>query len=147
MREAEQLIAVYHMGFLVCLCLTVAFSLLSTVLFFRFRIRRVFGYITGRAEKRSVKLLKDKSAMSVRLKDEKVPVRMIPNEGAQQRAVEDRSPVTELLSPEDHSPVTELLSPEQPGDARDVAGIDAHQRTGRFIIVKEQIWVHTDERI
>ena len=55
MREAEQLIAVYHMGFLVCLCLTVAFSLLSTVLFFRFRIRRVFGYITGRAEKRSVK--------------------------------------------------------------------------------------------
>ena len=51
MQETEQLITLYHTGFIIFLILTILFAALSVLLFFLFKIRRVFDYLTGRAEK------------------------------------------------------------------------------------------------
>ena len=62
MQEAEQLISLYHTGFIVCLCLAILFAVLSVVIFFVFDIRGVFDFMTGRAEKRTIRKMEEENA-------------------------------------------------------------------------------------
>ena len=70
MQEAEQLISLYHTGFIVCLCLAVLSAVLSIVLFFVLDIRGVFDFMTGRAEKRTIRKMQEENAKTGKLREE-----------------------------------------------------------------------------
>lgn len=70
MQESEQIIALYHTGFIVCLCLAVVFAALSVFLFLKFRIRKVFNFITGRAEKRTIRQMEEENAQTGKLRQD-----------------------------------------------------------------------------
>ena len=65
MQETEQLITLYHTGFIIFLILTILFAALSVLLFFLFKIRRVFDYLTGRAEKRTIRQMEEETGDSL----------------------------------------------------------------------------------
>lgn len=50
--QSEQIINIFHSGFIICLVLTILFAALSIFFFFRFKIRDVFNAITGRAQRK-----------------------------------------------------------------------------------------------
>lgn len=68
--ETEQLIGVYHTGFIVCLILTILFVALSVLLFFKLRIRDVFNFMTGRAEKMTIRRMEEENAKTGKLRQE-----------------------------------------------------------------------------
>lgn len=70
MQETEQLITLYHTGFILFLILTILFAGLSVFLFFLFKIRRVFNYLTGRAEKRTIKQMEEENAQTGKLRQD-----------------------------------------------------------------------------
>lgn len=70
MESSERLIELYRMGFIICLCLAAVFLLLSIFFFFKFRIRDVFDFLSGRAEKKSVKQMEEKNAKTGKLRDD-----------------------------------------------------------------------------
>lgn len=70
MQETEQLITLYHTGFIIFLILTVLFAALSVLLFFLFKIRRVFDYLTGRAEKRTIRQMEEENAQTGKLRQD-----------------------------------------------------------------------------
>lgn len=70
MQETEQLIALYHTGFIICLILTILFAALSVFIFFMFKIRRVFDFLTGRAEKRTIKQMEEENAQTGKLRQD-----------------------------------------------------------------------------
>lgn len=74
MQETEQLIALYHTGFIICLILTILFAVLSIFLFFKLKIRYVFDFLTGRGEKRTIKQMEEENAQTGKLrKDTYIP--------------------------------------------------------------------------
>lgn len=70
MQQSEQLINIFHVGFIICLCLAVVFAIVSIILFFRLRIRDVFDFLTGRAQKRSVKQMEEENAKTGKLRQD-----------------------------------------------------------------------------
>ena len=70
MQAAEQTISLYHTLFLIFLVLTVIFALLSILLFFTFRIRQVFDFLTGRGEKRTIRQMEEENAKTGKLRQE-----------------------------------------------------------------------------
>lgn len=70
MQETEQLITLYHTGFIIFLILTILFAGLSVLLFFLFKIRRVFDYLTGRAEKRTIRQMEEENAQTGKLRQD-----------------------------------------------------------------------------
>ena len=70
MQETEQLITLYHTGFIIFLILTILFAALSVLLFFLFKIRRVFDYLTGRAEKRTIRQMEEENAQTGKLRQD-----------------------------------------------------------------------------
>ena len=70
MQGTEQLIAVYHTGFIICLCLTILFAALSVFIFLKFRIRGVFDFLTGRAQKRTIKQMEEENAQTGKLRQD-----------------------------------------------------------------------------
>jgi len=70
MESSERLIELYRMGFIICLFLAAVFLLLSIFFFFKFRIRDVFDFLSGRAEKKSVKQMEEKNAKTGKLRDD-----------------------------------------------------------------------------
>ena len=70
MQETEQLITLYHTGFIIFLVLTILFAALSVLLFFLFKIRRVFDYLTGRAEKRTIRQMEEENAQTGKLRQD-----------------------------------------------------------------------------
>ena len=70
MQQTEQLITLYHTGFIIFLILTILFAGLSVLLFFLFKIRRVFGYLTGRAEKRTIRQMEEENAQTGKLRQD-----------------------------------------------------------------------------
>ena len=68
--ETEQLIGLYHTGFIVCLILTILFVALSVLLFFKLRIRDVFNFMTGRAEKMTIRRMEEENAKTGKLRQE-----------------------------------------------------------------------------
>lgn len=70
MQGTEQLIAVYHMGFIICLCLTILFAALSIFIFLKFKIRGVFNFLTGRTQKRTIKQMEEDNAQTGKLRQD-----------------------------------------------------------------------------
>lgn len=68
--ETEQLIGLYHTGFIVCLILTILFVALSVLLFFKLRIRDVFNFMTGRAEKMTIRRMEEENVKTGKLRQE-----------------------------------------------------------------------------
>lgn len=60
--QSEQIINILHIGFIICLVLTILFAALSVFFFFQFKIRDVFNAITGRAQRKSVQQMEEENA-------------------------------------------------------------------------------------
>ena len=73
MGDTEQLIGLYHTGFMICLALTILFIALSIFLFFKLKIRDVFNILTGRAQKRSIRMMEEENAKTGKLRRDYVP--------------------------------------------------------------------------
>lgn len=72
MQELEQMIEIYHTGYLVCLVLAVLFLALSVFLFFKFDIRRIVDMKTGRGAKKSIKKMEEVNARTGKLRQDMV---------------------------------------------------------------------------
>ena len=72
MLEAE-FINLYHTGFIVCLCLMILFIGISIILFFVFRIRDVFDFMTGRGQKRTIRMIEEANARTGKLREDYIP--------------------------------------------------------------------------
>lgn len=70
MQGSEQLIAIYHAGFIICMCLAGVFAALSIFFFFKFKIRQVFDFLTGRAQRRTVRQMEEENAKTGKLRED-----------------------------------------------------------------------------
>lgn len=209
MQGAEQSISLYHTFFLIFLVLTVIFALLSVLIFFKFRIRQVFDFMTGRGEKRTIRQMEEENAKTGKLRQEyaavntssdlyRTPSGSIPpiiyptteriNTGTepteQTAAARQQGSMPDSQMPLDGSAPTDILGKgqsksEAPSYVRrnegseettllngnnteqglssegetevlnqDMLLLAARARAaGRFEIVKENMWIHTEERI
>ncbi len=68
--QSEQIINILHIGFIICLVLTILFAALSVFFFFQFKIRDVFNAITGRAQRKSVQQMEEENAKTGKLRQE-----------------------------------------------------------------------------
>lgn len=210
--ETEQLIGLYHTGFIVCLILTILFVALSVLLFFKLRIRDVFNFMTGRAEKMTIRRMEEENAKTGKLRQEYLnpatssdlyttpsgnipPVVYTPPGGDDGSAITERphlqsgvpddgSAKTERTHPDKNSPggeattllnqgegseettllnqkpaaarygqegapgETVLLTPQMEKEMADARAEEEKKKfPGKFVITKEQIWIHTEELI
>ncbi len=72
MQELEQMIKIYHTGYLVCLILAILFLALSVFLFFKFDIRKIIDIKTGRGAKRSIQKMEEINARTGKLRQDMV---------------------------------------------------------------------------
>ena len=63
--QSEQIINILHIGFIICLVLTILFAALSVFFFFQFKICDVFNAITGRAQRKSVQQMEEENGRSL----------------------------------------------------------------------------------
>lgn len=189
MQEAEQLISLYHTGFIVCLCLAILFAVLSVIIFFVFDIRGVFDFMTGRAEKRTIRKMEEENARTGKLREEyhepgssadlyRTPSGSIPpviypvtepaNTGVEKTekmyppaGIDAGSEETTLLAENAGIEETTLLNSGEesfgetvlltPGMKQAIASADEKKEKKdslrKFIITKENIWIHTNELI
>ncbi len=70
MQQTEQLIAIFHTGFIICLVLTIFFAGLSIFIFFKFRIRNIFNFLTGREQKRTIRMMEEENAQTGKLRQD-----------------------------------------------------------------------------
>ena len=68
--QSEQIINILHIGFIICLVLTILFAALSVFFFFQFKIRDVFNAITGRAQRKSVQQMEEENAKTGKLRQD-----------------------------------------------------------------------------
>lgn len=165
MQELEQTINLYHTACLVCLVLAIVFLAITVFLFFKLEILKIFNWKTGRDKKRSIqkmeemndrtgKLRTDADETPVRLKAEQRVVHpatqpnlevhaqtakqhvvtQAPSEaGIEDTTILNDASETSLL----FDPGTTVLSQNPLAASRKMAG--------RFVVVKEIMWVHTEE--
>ena len=69
----DEFINLYHTGFIVCLCLMILFIGISIILFFVFRIRDVFDFMTGRGQKRTIRMMEEANARTGKLQEDYIP--------------------------------------------------------------------------
>lgn len=182
MQGSEQMIELYHAGFLICLYLALFFAALSVFIFFKFKIRQVFDFMTGRGEKRTIRQMEEENAKTGKLRQDtyasvtsedlvrtpsgnfpKVifPITEQMNTGTE---VTERTYTpgqdkggekTELLREEDGSEETTLLTDQGSFGETTLLGFGEEKQeeeatlrvSGKFEIVKENIWIHTKEII
>ena len=70
LMQSEQIINILHIGFIICLVLTILFAALSVFFFFQFKIRDVFNAITGRAQRKSVQQMEEENAKTGKLRQD-----------------------------------------------------------------------------
>lgn len=184
MQQSEQLINFFHVGFIICLCLAVIFAIVSIILFFQLRIREVFDFLTGRAQKRTVKQMEEENAKTGKLRQnfysdlkssdlypdtsgrisagksvsitEPINSKTDPTEKTVQSARispnQERNETTLLNSGSEETTLlssgsgeTVLLTPDM--EAAIHKETEAKSSIGTFIIIKEQMEIHTQEHI
>ena len=198
MEETQQLISLFHTGFIICLVLTILFAALSIFLFFFLRIRNVFDNMTGRAERRTIRMMEEENAKTGKLRQDylaantsgslyttpsgNIPPIIYPpteptNTGTEKteptlrnaegssrtdllKSENDGSEATTLLRGEgseettllnqgEGSGETTLLTPEMEAAfrAQQEAEKTEEKPKWKFDIIKENMWIHTDEVI
>jgi hypothetical protein len=70
LMQSEQIINILHIGFIICLVLTILFAALSVFFFFQFKICDVFNAITGRAQRKSVQQMEEENAKTGKLRQD-----------------------------------------------------------------------------
>lgn len=65
----ENMISLFHTGYLVCIGLAVFFLLLTIFLFFKFKIPALFSAKTGRAMRKTIKEIEENNARTGRLRN------------------------------------------------------------------------------
>ena len=68
--QSEQIINILHIGFIICLVLTILFAALSVFFFLQFKICDVFNAITGRAQRKSVQQMEEENAKTGKLRQD-----------------------------------------------------------------------------
>lgn len=215
--DTEQLISLFHTGFIICLVLTILFAALSIFLFFFLRIRNVFDNMTGRAEKRTIRMMEEENAKTGKLRQDyfaantsgslyttpsgnippvvyapaaeddgsaktdqphlysedldKYPVKpeqiYPPAEGSEETALlgagdeattllnaggEETTLLSQTASAGRYSPdgapgETVLLTPQMEQELEAARAEEKPKFPGKFEIIKENIWIHTEELI
>ncbi len=169
MKESEQLIGIYHTAFTVCLVLVILFAGISIFLFFSFRIKEVFNFLTGRAQKRSVQQMEEENAKTGKLRqdyyssstssdlyaikssnilptaykeDADGKARTAPLEiGNSEEIYQDSESEETMLLDSDLGETTLLTSQMDQGT------VEAMEPVWNFIIKKELMEIHTEEII
>lgn len=166
MQELEQTINLYHTAYLVCLVLAVIFLAITVFLFFKLEILKIFDWKTGRDRKRSIQKMEEMNDRTGKLRTDadETPVRL----RAENRVVHPTQPNREL-----HAQVStqSVITPPPTSDgagAEDTTILNDVSETsllydpgttvlsqnplavsgksvGKFVVVKEIMWVHTEE--
>lgn len=133
MQGMEQAISLYHTGFLICLVLMILSLAVTVILFFKFDIRKVFDFRTGRGAKRTIQKLEEINAKTGKLRQQ-VMMETPSTLQAEERIIYPitTQTVPSASVPEEESPETEILSIQLPG---------------AFQIKKDVMWIHTNEII
>ncbi|MEF9840796.1 MAG: hypothetical protein RR791_07600, partial [Lachnospiraceae bacterium] len=71
MNRVNQLVGIYHTGFIILLTLGIVFLAAAVFMFWKFDIRRIWTIRTGRAEKKSIREMEEATAMSGRFRTNK----------------------------------------------------------------------------
>lgn len=72
MQEVEQLINIYHTCFIVFLCLAILFLIATVVMFFVFKIPKIFDLRSGRGAKRTIQKMQEQNAQTGSLRTDAV---------------------------------------------------------------------------
>lgn len=173
MQGTEQLIELYHAGFLICLILTIVFAFLSILIFFKFKIRQVFDLMTGRGEKRTIRQMEEENAKTGKLRQdvyiptasEELPRTPSGNIPKVIMPVTEEMDIGTEITEKTYTPAadqiaegseeTTLLADEEGYGETTVLGSKASdpvkkegkQIPGKFEIIKENMWIHTKEII
>lgn len=130
MTQAENLINLYETGFKICLVLAVLFFALTVFMFFRFKILKVIANRTGRAQKKSIEQMQEANARTGHLRH----AAQVAMGEYTPESLNEQPPETEETS------VLSVSMPQEPGRRKSAY-------TGRFIVTKEVLFVHTDRFI
>lgn len=157
MQGSEQLIAVYHAAFLIFLCLAVLFAAVSVFLFFKFRIRDVLDFITGRGEKRTIRQMEEENAKTGKLRQEEF---VTMTTGDLERTPSGNIPkvtypITEKMNTGTEQTEQMYRQQSQEGNEETVllsaepvtAEEEKAKSPGKFVITKEKMWIHTRETL
>lgn len=145
MQETEKIISLYHTGFIVCLVLFILFLLITVLLFFRFDIRNVIDLRTGRGAKKTIQKMEEINAKTGKLRQEmtaQTPSVLRPEE----RSV---FPKTEETAYSQKQVTEEMMNTDILKTAQEEHTHEVRQRElpGAFKIIKDNMWIHTDEII
>ncbi len=130
MTQAENLINLYETGFKICLVLAVLFFALTVFMFFRFKILKVIANRTGRAQKKSIEQMQEANARTGHLRH----AAQVAMGEYTPESLNEQPPETEETS------VLFVSMPQEPERRKSAY-------TGRFIVTKEVLFVHTDRFI
>lgn len=149
MQEQMKLINLYHTGFLACLCLTVLFFLLTVFLFFKFDIRGIFEFRTGRGARKRIQKMEEINAMTGKLRD---PGMFTTDSLSRKVMREDGDvityPVTAQTNTDEVLGDTELLCTDNlTAETVQSAPSEPENLPGTFKIKKSILLIHTNEVI
>lgn len=65
--NSDNLIQIFHIGFIICLAFCIMFLVISVLLFFIFDIKTIFSIRTGRAQKKKISEMAEQNALTGRL--------------------------------------------------------------------------------
>ena len=144
MQEMEKIINLYHIGFLICLALSMIFLLVTVFLFFKFDIRNIIDLKTGRGAKKTIQKMEELNAKTGKLRQEmaaQTPSVLRPEERIvfppTEKTAKDNSQETEEMMDTEVLPAAcERKEKNTPADL-----------PGAFEIIKDSMWIHTDEVI
>lgn len=145
MQETEKIISLYHTGFIVCLVLFILFLLITVLLFFRFDIRNVIDLRTGRGAKKTIQKMEEINAKTGKLRQEmtaQTPSVLRPEERiafpkTEETAYSQKQVTEEMMN-------TDILKTAQEEHTHEVR---QRELPGAFKIIKDNMWIHTDEII
>lgn len=145
MQETEKIISLYHTGFIVCLVLFILFLLITVLLFFRFDIRNVIDLRTGRGAKKTIQKMEEINAKTGKLRQEmtaQTPSVLRPEERiafpkTEETAYSQKQVTEEMMN-------TDILKTAQEEQTHEVR---QRELPGAFKIIKDNMWIHTDEII
>lgn len=169
MQSVQEMISIYHMGYLICMAVSIFFLICSVIMFIRFNIPKILSDKTGRALKKSMKLIEEKNARtgSLRMTGQTGRIRTVGQTGKirTERASEAQvqshivppAPATDILTPGTDVLETHDAGPDKASDAayeQTGGGIDTASKAVLgdnlpipFKITKRLVIIHTGEAI
>lgn len=161
-EQLTQQISLYHTFFLICLILFILFLLVDIFLFIKLEILKVIGYLTGKTERKTVeKMISGEVSLKKGSSKKGEKIKNSIREEKKKKTI--MTPSGQLKTPDGTGvmmptggDITDVLGSKMTTD--DVAstaspGVEMESKnrkkytTNRFIIEKEILFLHTDERI